>query len=238
MKTKTLYKITTTDNTTRNNTKWGVNTTHSIPPTKNPKLCSDQVLHAYSNLNLAIFLNPIHGNYQPFNIWKAKGTIVVEDWGKVGCFELTTLEQLPIPEWYSNKDTRWGVWLQFGILCAEEVLSIWQAEYPEDDRPAKAIQAAKNYLTNPSKENARAAARAAAWAVDAAARAVAARAAEAAARAAEAVAEAVAEAARAAARAAWAAEAARAARAAEANINFGELADRAVKLVMSREGNE
>ena len=78
------------------------------------------------------------------------------------------------------------------IYAAELVIDIFEKEYPNDKRPRNAIEAAKNYLKNPSR-----AARAAAWA--------AAGAAGDAARAARDAAGDAARAARAAAWAAWAA---------------------------------
>jgi len=102
--------------------------------------------------------------------------------------------------------------VRYAIYAAEQVIEIYEQEYPNDDRPRKAIEAAKNYLDNPSEAAAEAAkvawavAKAAAWAAEAAdaaevAAEVAAWAADAA-RAAEAAAEAAAWA------AAWAARAA------------------------------
>ena len=59
---------------------------------------------------------------------------------------------------------------QFAISCAEHVLPIWIKEFPDDQRPAQAIQAAKDYLDGKitleelqEKEDAARAARAA-WA--------------------------------------------------------------------------
>ncbi|MDD5006754.1 MAG: hypothetical protein PHS33_09675 [Candidatus Omnitrophica bacterium] len=74
--------------------------------------------------------------------------------------------------------------VQYAIFAAEQVLDIFEKEYPDDKRPRKAIKAAKAYLRNPTEKNKNAAARAA-DAAYAAARA-AARAAYAAARAADA----------------------------------------------------
>jgi len=48
------------------------------------------------------------------------------------------------------------------------VLPILEKKYPKDDRPRKAIEAAKNWLANPTKENAHAADAHAAHAADAA----------------------------------------------------------------------
>lgn len=86
------------------------------------------------------------------------------------------------------------------IYAAELVIDIYEKEHPNDDRPRKAIEAAKIWLKDPTEKNARAAeaAAGAAWGAWAAARA--AGAARAAARAAAGAAE-----------AAWAAGAAEAA---------------------------
>ncbi len=60
--------------------------------------------------------------------------------------------------------------VKLAIFAAEQVIDIYEKEYPKDDRPRKAIEAAKTYLKNPTEENkqaaraAWAAARAAAWA--------------------------------------------------------------------------
>jgi hypothetical protein len=39
------------------------------------------------------------------------------------------------------------------LQCAELVLPIWNYYYPKDDRPKKAIEAAKKYLKEPTEEN-------------------------------------------------------------------------------------
>ena len=202
-----LIKLTDSKGQTQNSTQWGEGQTRSLPPTSDPQLCSGDVLHAYRSLNLALLLNPIHADISDPQIWEATGTPVVEDWDKVGCFSLTTTKCLPLPEWWANPEKRKQVQIRFAILCAEEVLPIFEAEFPEDPRPREAIEAAKEYLKNPT----------AAYAADAADAAdAAAYAAAAAAYAADADADADAAAAYAASRAADAAAAARAAYAARA----------------------
>ena len=42
---------------------------------------------------------------------------------------------------------------ELAIFCAEYSLKNYEVEYPNDKRPREAIDAAKNYLKNPSKEN-------------------------------------------------------------------------------------
>jgi rRNA-processing protein FCF1 len=52
--------------------------------------------------------------------------------------------------------------VQYAIFAAEQVLDIFEKEYPDDKRPRKAIEAAKAYLKNPTEKNKNAAADAAA----------------------------------------------------------------------------
>jgi len=68
-----------------------------------------------------------------------------------------------------NPDKRLSVTI--AIFFAEDVLSFWEAEFSEDMRPRKAIEAAKAWLANPCEETAAAVAAAAANATRAAANA-------------------------------------------------------------------
>ena len=43
--------------------------------------------------------------------------------------------------------------IQYAIYAAEQVIDIFEKEYPDDKRPRKAIDAAKLYLEKPTKEN-------------------------------------------------------------------------------------
>ena len=241
-----LYKLTDQDGYTRRSqtgqTKWSAGFSMELPTIENPELCTIQVIHAYKNINLAFLLNPNHANISCPRIWEAEGNVVCEDWGKAGCFKLTTTNEIPTPAWI--KSHKKAVLVRFAILCAESVLKHFEDKYSRDKRPRQAIDAAKEYIENPSfnaadaAEAADAAARAAYAAADAAASA-AARAATytyAAARAAY-TASAAASAAYAAASAAYAARAATytytytytAADAYAYQIDFGKLADLAVE---------
>ena len=59
--------------------------------------------------------------------------------------------------------------IQYAIFAAEQVINIYTNEYPNDDRPQLAIDAAKKVLNNPSKKNDVAAASKAAYAASKAA---------------------------------------------------------------------
>ena len=166
-----LYKLTDSNGNTQNNTHWEVGVTRSVTSCDNPQLCTNQVIHAYKNINLAFLLNPSHANFKNPLVFECNGEIVVEDYGKVGCFSLKITKKLYTPKWINSKKAN-DVKILFAILCAEQVISIYENKYPNDDRPQKAIQAAKDYLKLKTQNAAAiAAAHAAAYAADAAAHA-------------------------------------------------------------------
>jgi hypothetical protein len=158
-----LFKLTDQEGYTRrgssNQVKWAEGYTVTCKSKENPDLCTNDVVHGYKNSNLALLLNPHHADIRNPLLWEAEGEIVAEDWGKIGCFSLTTIGKLPIPEWYADKKKRKMVCVAFAILCAEAVLQHFEKDYPADDRPRKAIEAAKAYLKNPTVRAADAAAR-------------------------------------------------------------------------------
>ena len=237
-----LVKLTDKDGYTQNRTKWNVGDYKEIHDfLKKPELCSNGVYHAYTNINLALLLNPIHCNFYNFKIFEVEGDVVVKDCSKVGCYNLKVLSELNIPDWYLDNNTRKDVIVCFAALCAESVLNIFEKKYSNDDRPRNAIELAKNYLKNKiiDTDHAADAAYAAADAADAAAYATAdaadaAHAARAAAYAANAAADAAnaaadADAAAADADAAYAADAA--AYAAGVSINLTNLAQQAINQI-------
>ena len=224
-----MIKLTKQDGTTRNNTAWGEGVTHRLTPCECPKMCSGYVLHAYTSLNLAFLMNPIHAGISDPRVFEAEGDVVVSDSLKVGCFTLTTTKEISAPAWVGSAVEN-RVRVLFAVLCAESVLHLFEEKYPNDDRPRNAIEAARNYIgTNEyDAANAANAANAADAAAYAAGAANATNAAYAAAYAAGAV-----NAANAANAAAYAAvNAADAAYAAGIKIDFDELADTAVNTIM------
>ena len=174
-----LYKLTDKNWETRNNTKWGYNITHEV--SGKGALCSKGWLHAYEDLNIAAFLNPIHANFNPCVAWEAEGVVGLRDGQlKVGCSKLTTMRLIELPSITTTQR------VFFAISCAKTVYC-----------DSQFITWADKWITGADR-SADAAALAAAWA---------ARTAEAAAEAAEARAAAAAWAARTAKAAAAAAEA-------------------------------
>ena len=141
-----LIKLTDEKGHTQNRTHWGAGVTVTAR-SGDAVLCSNTVIHAYRNLNLALLLNPIHGDYSSPRIWEAEGEVIVEDWGKVGCKSLTTIKELQRLTWFLDQSMHKKVSVRFAVLCAESVLIHFESRYPDDNRPRKAIEAAKLYLT-------------------------------------------------------------------------------------------
>ncbi len=164
-----LYKLTDATDRTRNDTQWGPGITHRAKPGKG-ELCSEYYIHAYTHPLLAVFLNPIHGDFRGPHLWECRGRVAATDHGlKVGCKSLTTIRRIDLPV---VNDTQRAA---FGIFCAKSA-------YTEPDW----IIWADNWLSglDRSEVTAEVAAWAAAEAAARAARAAAWAAAEAAARAA------------------------------------------------------
>jgi hypothetical protein len=120
-----LYKLTDSKGQTRNHTQWGNGITHELPEKPNPRLCSGDVLHAYKNINLAFLLNPIHAIYTNPVLYLAEGEIAVEDWGKVGCFGLTTVKEIePLEIVLAFYVRLWPMWLALAIF----IIGGWRSE--------------------------------------------------------------------------------------------------------------
>lgn len=173
-----LYKLTDRNARTRGGMQWGPGITNAAREGV-PVLCTDTVLHAYTDPLLAVLLAPIHVSWECSRLWEAEGDVLVRDTDiKVGCRTLTTTREIPLPAITTEMRVR------FAILCALEVsddakFSVWAHGWVDGkDRTSRAAYIAATTT--------RGAAAAAAWAAmpeaegeaEAAAAATAARAAE------------------------------------------------------------
>lgn len=128
--------------------KWYVGVTHSKEPWESPELCTSDVLHAYEcSLDLALILNYIHAAFVNIYAFEVEGEIVAQKWDKVGCFSLTVLCELLLPDWYINEKTRIRVYRLFAIKLAEWALPVWEKACPKFDTPRIAINQAKLSMT-------------------------------------------------------------------------------------------
>src|SRR3990172_5964623 len=109
-----LYKLTNQNHQTQNNTQWGEGVTHTDDGMG--EMCTAGWLHAYTNPLLAVLLNPIHANITNPVLWECEGVVGKTDHGlKVGCAELTTLRQIPLPEITIEQR------IKFAIFCTLDV---------------------------------------------------------------------------------------------------------------------
>ena len=71
--------------------------------------------------------------------------------------KLIELKELDYANWLITHVIDKKGCVKYAIFAAEQVLPIWEKAYPADDRPTKAIEAAKKWLINPSADAASAA---------------------------------------------------------------------------------
>lgn len=119
--------------------EWMPEIANVIPCERGYHLCREQ--------DLVLWLGP--------TIWIAEGRgACVEDEDKVVYGEARLLSRV---ETWSERTAR-----QFAADCAGHVLPIWEAKHPDDDRPRKAIEAARAHARGEIGAAAGAAARSAA----------------------------------------------------------------------------
>ncbi len=185
-----LYKLTDKNGKTRageeNECQWGENITHKVKG-NGTELCSDGFIHAYEDLLMAVFHDPIGGNYlseTDAQLWEAQGEVVIKDWGKVGCKNLTTIKRIPIPTLKTEQRVKVAIKCALAIY-QDKAFADWANKWLSgDDRSKNAAAHAAYAAANAAANAAADAADAAAYAADTAANAAAHAAANAAANAA------------------------------------------------------
>ena len=101
--------------------QWELGKKYEVEPDKRgTKLCTDQVFHAYRDINLALLMNPIHADIpaSKLRIFEAEGQVVAEEWDKVGTHNLILTKELPLPEWYADVGVRKKVCVKFAAAAA------------------------------------------------------------------------------------------------------------------------
>lgn len=145
-----LIKL-TRDGVTKNNIKWEIGKTISIDEKlRRPELCTDGVLHAYRSLEqaLAMKIKHLYDSDVGLKIYEVEGDIVAEKYDQVGCYELTPIRELSLPDWYLDTELRLKILTRFTCYCALEVIDIFEDRYPNDDGPRMAIEEALKYGTD------------------------------------------------------------------------------------------
>ena len=73
--------------------------------------------------------------------------------GKKVCLKLIKADKLDWANWLVVRLMNHNQQIQYAIFAAEQVIEIYEKQYPKDDRPRKAIEAAKECLKQPTEEN-------------------------------------------------------------------------------------
>ena len=110
------YKLTDKDDRTYGGCQWGKNVTHKA--SGKGGLCTSGWIHYYSDPVLALFLDPLHGNFgATAHLWEVEVSgETKDDRGlKFGAMELTTVRRL------RKKRITTEHRIRFAILCAQEV---------------------------------------------------------------------------------------------------------------------
>ena len=93
-----VYKLTNKDRTTRNGTLWEIGVMNRTDGEGG--LCGSGWLHCYEHPLLAVLHDPIHGAFgasaRMFRC-EAGGQILKDGQMKMGCTELTPIEEIPLP---------------------------------------------------------------------------------------------------------------------------------------------
>ena len=137
-----LYKLTKQDHTTYGGMKWGPGVSHRATGDKAGGLCTSGYIHAYTDPNLAVLLNPIHGNFSNPVLWEGEGKIYETDGLKVGCRQFTAVKEIKLPKFTTDQR------IAFAIFCAQEVYDDeeykkWAVDWLSGkDRSAEAARAA------------------------------------------------------------------------------------------------
>jgi len=107
-----IVKLMNSNNRTLGGTTWGENVTHAARNGK-MELCSDTVIHFYSDPILAALMNPAHGNFfSPIARRFVPHGKIISDGTKSACQAGTTFETVELPTIPIE------VKIHFAILCA------------------------------------------------------------------------------------------------------------------------
>ena len=139
----TLYKLTDANDQTYGGCQWGENVT--VETSGEGPLCGPGWTHWYLHPLVAVFLNPIHANYDltTAHVWVGRGVPEISDYGlKVGCKRATTTRRIPLPKVTVPQIVAFGI-LAALTVCSEPIFVSWAEDWLSGkDRTRKAARAA------------------------------------------------------------------------------------------------
>ncbi len=138
-----LYKLTDKDGRTRGATQWGEGVTHVATGNVNQGLCSSGFIHAYEHPFVAVFMNPIHGNFKNPQLWEAEGEASARDGAlKCGVRSLTTVRRVDLPVITSDQRVRIAIYCALACRRSSEFKKWAVAWLDGSDRSKGAAAAA------------------------------------------------------------------------------------------------
>lgn len=109
----TIYKLTDENMKTYNNTQWVLGEERTA--SGNGDMCGPGYLHAYTDPDLAILLNPIHAKFENPRLFRGEAVVKLNDGLKLGCTKITLTDELELPIWSIERH------VIFAILCTKEM---------------------------------------------------------------------------------------------------------------------
>ena len=123
-------------------TQWGPGVEHTAP---GGRLCTDEVIHAYRDPLLAMFMDPVHGEYtkQPgWLLWRCDVDVCDDDGTKLGCTRVRTEEQIAPPQLTTNQRVRAAILLALEVASEPDFAHWARAWLDGSDRTHDAAKAA------------------------------------------------------------------------------------------------
>jgi len=139
-----LYKLTDSNDRTYGGCQWGENITHET--SGQSEICGPGWTHWYSDPWVAVFLNPVHGEFdlKTAHLWEGEGEMVIHDCElKIGCTKATTLKRIPLP--VLTPEQRIEIAIRCVLLVYEEPIFVqWAQKWLSgEDRSMEVIKRVK-----------------------------------------------------------------------------------------------
>lgn len=139
-----MYKLVTQELTSYGGMKWEIGKTKRAMGGGN-SLCSEDLLHCYSDPRLAVLFNPIHANYVNPRLLEIECSgIVAQDGLKFGCKEQTPIRELPLPKITLEQKVHFAIRCALGVYKERGFVKWAENWISGTDRTAEAARAARD----------------------------------------------------------------------------------------------
>lgn len=137
----TMYKLLSQDMKSHGGMRWEIGKTNKATGI-GVELCTDQLLHCYSDPWLAVILNPIHANIVNPRLFRIScSEIVATDGLKHGCKEQTLGSEIPLPTLSRGVVTAFGIKCAL-MVCKDAAFGEWARRWISNEDRSRAAAAA------------------------------------------------------------------------------------------------